>query len=124
MAAAAPGAALTCKEVVSHQSHSCSDSFSSQPRQVPVRCVLGVGCVCLAQTPSSGAVSEPAEILFFFASFSCQYRDDSEANPENLSQKFLIFCHPSAFSHYFSSNKRHDGASKEVKDIFQSNYRF
>lgn len=82
--------------------------------------VLGVGCVRLAQTPNSGAVSEPAEILFFFASFSCQYRDDSEANPEDLSQKFLILCHPSAFSHYFSSSNRHDGASKEVKDIFQS----
>lgn len=76
----------------------------------------------VAQTPNSGAVLEPVEILFFFACFSCQYRDDSEENPEDLSQKFLIFCHPSAFSLYFSSNKRHDGASKEVKDIFQSNY--
>lgn len=89
-----------------------------------MKCVLGVGYLHLAQTPNSGAVSEPAEILSFSASFSCQYRDDSEANPEDLSEKFLFFCNPSAFSHYFSSNKRHDGASREVKDIFQSNYRF
>lgn len=127
MATGALGAALTCtlfKEVMSHQSHNCNDSFWSQPPQVTGKCVLGVGCVHLAQAPKSGAVSEPAEILFFFASFSCRYRDDSEANPEDLSQKFLVFCHPSAFSHYFSSNKRHGGASKEVNDIFQSNYRF
>lgn len=32
----------------------------------------------------------PTEILFFFASFSCQQGDDSEANSEELSQKFLI----------------------------------
>lgn len=50
-----------------------------------------------------------AEILFFFASFSCQPRDGSEANSEDLSQNFLILRHPSAFSHYFSSNKRHAG---------------
>ena len=34
---------------------------------------------------------QSAEILFFFASFSCQHRDDSEANSEDFSQKFLIY---------------------------------
>lgn len=69
MATGAPGAALmrsSLKEVVSQQSHNCNGCFWSQPHQVPVNCVLGVGCAHLAQTPSSGAVSEPAEILFFF----------------------------------------------------------
>lgn len=57
-----------------------------------VKYVLGVACVHLAQTSNSGLFQavQPAEILFFFTSFSCQCRDDSEANFEAFSQKFLI----------------------------------
>lgn len=65
----------------------------------------------------------PAEILSFFASLSCQSGDDSQANSEDLSQKFLTSAIRQLLAITLVALKGTLALKKKKeKDIFQSNY--